>query len=352
MKLQKLNLLHFRNHENSFFEFKSDLTLVVGQNTSGKTNLLDSLSVLSFGKSRLAAKEEENISFNQNHCFIKAQIEKNNEPLSLQVIYFSNPKSHYLQKKYLVNGVAKTHNSFVGNFLSVTFFPEDLTIASGSPSKRRSFLNEFIAQADPRYRAALSLYEKTVRARNAILEKIKNGQGRRQELAYWNKIAIENGQYLTAKREKFVEFLNDTDNTNTFPLNIITSYDKSVISEERLNQYAQAEVAVSSTLVGPHHDDLFFFDNKRNLKTFGSRGEQRLLVLFLKLKAVEFLQTSCREKPVILLDDIFSELDDSNREVVAHLVTGHQTIITTANEQEAEKINSLGVKLNFIKIRL
>lgn len=351
MKIHSLHLTNFRNHHDFSVNFEKQILFLIGKNTSGKTNILEALNILTFGKSKKCEQENDLIREGQDHASISAQIE-NKDSFSLQVIYAINSATNRVARRYLKNNLARTQSDFAGNFLSVSFFPEDLKIITDSPGTRRSFLNQCLIQTDTKYRKSLQIYERVIRSRNAILEKIKNGMGKKQELEYWNKIAIENGEYLTKKRGEFVEFivgaglrparpsrrLGAPGGSSDPPLRLNVTYDRSEISPARLSQYADAEIASTSTLVGPHRDDLIFMDKKRNLKTFGSRGEQRLTVLLLKLKELEYIEQETGEKPVLLLDDIFSELDLENRHFVLNLINGRQTVITTADEEEIENV--------------
>ncbi len=340
MQIKSLTLKHFRCHTDFSFIIKNPILIIIGKNTSGKTNILEALDILTHAKSKKCENETDLIQKGIDNASIEVQVE-DREKFSLQVIYYLNPQTARLQKKYLRNNLPVSQLDFAGNFLSVSFFPEDLKIVTDSPGTRRNFLNQCLTQTDAKYKKSLQTYERTVRSRNAILEKIRNGLGQRQELEYWNEIAIANGQYLTKKRNEFIYFLNHPPIDNVFQ-NLEAIYDKSEISEERLAKYAAAEIAATSTLVGPHRDDLTFVEKsgqaERNLKSFGSRGEQRLLVLFLKLKELEYIERETHEKPVLLLDDIFSELDTKNRGRVIDLINGRQTIITTADEKELESL--------------
>jgi DNA replication and repair protein RecF len=343
MKIKSLHLQCFRNHADFSVHFEKEILFLIGKNTSGKTNFLESIELLSRGKSRFAEKEEDLIKFGNTTGKIFATIENQNAS-SLQIIYHRPENSSGVQRKYLVNNVARSTSSFIGHLFTVSFFPQDLKIVSGSPGERRNFLNNCLIQIDPKYKSALLEYEKVIRARNNLLEKIRDGFAKREELIYWNEKAIENGNIITEKREKFVEFLNINvgEGLSTRPMGRITDpplrlkiiYDRSEISPSRLEKYSSAEIASTSTLVGPHRDDIFLFDGERNLKTFGSRGEQRLCLLLLKIGEMKFMENSTGEKPILLLDDIFSELDPKNREIVIDLIKNHQTIITTADEGE------------------
>ena len=189
-------------------------------------------------------------------------------------------------------------------------------------------------------------YEKGLRQRNRLLYRIREEGASRGQLLFWDRLLIKNGDYISQKREEFIDFTNDKGklparnryaqsvaggNDQDFSLD----YDKSAISEARLEQYAEEEVAAATTLVGPHRDDYCFRLKKnkkaRDLNRYGSRGEQRMGVLWLKLAELSYIEKTTEEKPTLLLDDIFSELDNEHREIVMKTVGSQQTIITTAD---------------------
>ncbi|HSW97610.1 MAG TPA: hypothetical protein VLF89_07335, partial [Candidatus Saccharimonadales bacterium] len=182
------------------------------------------------------------------------------------------------------------------------------------------------------YRVARVLYDKAIRQRNALLSLAKEtGKRSKEQFAYWDELLITNGQRITQKREQFLSFVNEQDK-DIFPF--IAVYDKSVISEARLLQYADAEIGAGVTLVGPHRDDFFMeMDSGKNIRSFGSRGQQRLVVLQLKLLQIHFIAQSLGFRPVLVLDDIFSELDAKNTGLVLEMIHHQQTIITTANKE-------------------
>lgn len=253
-------------------------------------------------------------------------------------------------KRFFVNGVAKRRTDFVGNMPSVLFSPEDLEIIVGSPGLRRQFLDNVLEQTDRDYRLALLGYTKALRQRNALLEIAKDtrsagsGQaGRRseKEFEYWDSLVIRNGSVLTRKRGEFIDYLN-TAKKDILKLKVV--YDKSVISRERLDQYKDAESASGVTLVGPHRDDFYalFSSSAKasegqgrnlNLRSFGSRGQQRLGVLQLKLLELQYVKDKLGVEPLLLLDDVFSELDEGHINLILEIRDNQQTIITTTHEE-------------------
>lgn len=333
MILKKLNLQNFRNYKKAEFEF-NETTLITGPNTSGKSNLIEAIVYLSAGKSFRAEKDEEVISFGESITKIKGLITSGEEEKELEIT-FADLNGH-LQKKYLINGVSKRRADFAGNFLTVLFSPEDLEIIVDSPLLRRRFLDAVLEQTDRQYRLSLAAYQKGLRQRNALLERIKEGLQNERQLEYWDNLLIENGEILTKKREEFLDFVN-LENKEIFDFTAF--YDKSIISKARLEQYKEAERGAGITLVGPHRDDfsLSMFNDTRltthDIKLYGSRGQQRLAILQLKLLQLLYIEKTLNVRPVLLLDDIFSELDNEHIQLITEIIDRQQTIITTTHRE-------------------
>jgi DNA replication and repair protein RecF len=350
MVIQSLKLSNFRNYTKKAFDFE-EKTVVVGPNGSGKSNLAEAIYLLATGKSYKADKEEEMIAYGEKLSIVGSEIQMSNDKYTSQSqnsklkIILSDGSLGITRKKFEVNGVAKRMIDFVGIFKAVMFGPQDMELVTGNPSGRRRYLDFVISQMDREYRRDLISYEKGVRQRNRLLERIREGEATRSQLFFWDKLLIKNGEYITWKREEYLEKLNN------FKVAQFTSiYDKSVISESRLKQYELEEVAAGVTLVGPHRDDFVTEMNKKDVSKFGSRGEQRMAVLWLKEGELAYL-TRDGELPVLLLDDIFSELDHKNRleierEIEDLIKRGGQVMITTADEHMMPKDGWNIIKLN------
>jgi DNA replication and repair protein RecF len=322
--IQKLRLSHFRNFDDKFLEFPDGVTVIVGENARGKTNILESIFLLSSGKSFKANTEEEMIQLNEELARVKGRVVNKSEQVDLEVILI-RPR-----KKLLVNGVARRMVDFSGNLKVVLFGPWDMDLVTESPSNRRKFLDTVLSLVDREYRRSLLSYEKGLRQRNRLLLRIREEGLSRTQLMFWDRLLIKNGDYISHKREEFFAFINATPAVNDQAYKLV--YDKSAISESRLLQYKNQEVSAATTLVGPHRDDFAFVSGERNLASFGSRGEQRMAVLWLKLAELSYVEQETDEKPTLLLDDIFSELDHEHREQVWEIAKNQQTIITTADE--------------------
>lgn len=333
---KKIELINFRNFRKKEIIFSKDTTVVVGPNAAGKTNILESIYLLSTGKSFKAGVGEEMINYDEEIGRVKGFLEDDflEAILTRGTINLGTVREERVaRKRLLFNNAGKRLVDFAGRVKCVLFAPQGMDVVTESPSVRRRFLDGVISQVDREYRRALLSYEKGLRRRNKILFRIREEGLGRSSLLFWNKLLVKNGDYISSKREGFINFANATKGLNDEVFSL--EYDKSAISEGRLEQYKREEVAAATTLVGPHRDDFVFYikknKKKRNLSKYGSRGEQRMGVLWLKMAELSFIEEMSGEKPLLLLDDIFSELDDEHREVVMKTTKGRQTIITTAD---------------------
>lgn len=330
--LKSIQLQNFRSYPKAKFEFSDLSTLIVGPNTAGKSNLLEAIYLISTGKSNRAEKDPQMIHFGKELARVKAET----SDLELEVLLtngnLGGVKSQF--KKFLVNGVAKRRVDFAGNLPAVLFSPQDLDIIIDSPALRREFLNNFLEQIDRDYRIANIAYTKALRQRNALLEIAREtGSKNLRQFEYWDNQVIQNGQIITRARENFVEYVN---NAKKDIFEFTMQYDKSEISEERLKQYEKEELAATVTLVGPHRDDFSLLMKNHDLhdvRYFGSRGQQRLAILQLKSLELEYIEKILEKKPLLILDDIFSELDSNHIKLILDKIGRQQTIISTTHKE-------------------
>lgn len=363
--IKKIELSNFRNFRSRSLEFGEGTTLIIGPNASGKTNILESLYLLSTGKSFKARLEEEVIKYDRDitringvvgvlplgspkavppanklgapslgppasrhpHTMLEAIITRG------QIDIGGDRPEKAPRKKLLVNGIPRRMIDFAGNFKVVLFGPWDMDLVTESPGIRRKFLDMVLSQIDREYRRSILSYEKGLRQRNRILLDIREGNIGRDRLLFWDQLLIKNGNYITQKRHELIEFVNSTHplSPNSYSL----TYDSSVISEGRLEHYKEEEVHAATTLVGPHRDDFVFYKADKNLASFGSRGEQRMGILWLKMAELSFVEEKCGERPTLLLDDIFSELDEEHKEIAMEIASTQQTIITSVDDSFA-----------------
>ncbi len=337
MKLKKLELVSFRNHLKRELRLR-ELNVIMGENARGKTNILEAIYLLATGNSFRAGKIEEMINWQQDLARVEGYIEDdegNDVVLGVTLTRGVLMGKRTPKRKYFVDRVARQKRKFVGNLMAVVFRPEDLRLIEGSPGRRRKFLDEVLGMVSWEYARALTLYEGALRRRNKILDLIRDGRARREELMFWDMTLIKNGNILTEMRREFLEFLSGLEvSFGKYEV----EYDFSAISDSRLKQYEREEVLAGYTLVGPHKDDFvvrfqvsgFRFQSK-DLHVYGSRGEQRLAVLFLKYGSLKYVEHKLGKVPMFLLDDIFSELDEKHRLMVLEMMEGRQTVITSAD---------------------
>jgi len=289
--LKSISLQNFRSYSKKEFLF-AETTLIVGPNTSGKSNLVEAIYLLSTGKSFRTDKDTQMLKFSEEVGRVKGKVNDG----ELEVLITNgevNGGSQY--KKFLVNGVSKRRVDFAGKLLTVLFSPQDLEIIIESPSLRRNFLDEVLEQTDRDYRVSSTSYVKALRQRNALLEMTREtGRRNEKQFEYWDNLVIENGNIITAKREEFINFLNSS-LKDIF--NCVVEYDKSLISRERLAQY------------------------------------ESLAILQLKMLQLLFIEKLLGERPLLLLDDIFSELDEDHIQLILEEIGKQQTIITTTHEE-------------------
>ncbi len=347
MTLSALTLQNFRSYTRQTFDFSADTTLLVGANGAGKTNVVEAIMMLATGKSFRADADREVIRWGKELSVIGGHLadltnrasarqyetKKDDVDLELRMTAGTVGGQPSPLKKYLVNAIPRRLVDFAGNLHAVLFWPEDLALVTGSPSRRRRYLDSVLVQVDREYRRSLLSYERGLRQRNRLLDGIGAGKAHRHQLLFWNQLLVSAGAYLTQKRAGFIDFLNAQ---NVSGMSYQVEYDKSVISESRLAQYAAEEVAAKATLVGPHRDDFRVHKKQKNslidLAKYGSRGEQRLAILWLKLSELAFMTRETGTRPLLLLDDIFSELDADHRLLVFGLIGSQQTIVTSAEQ--------------------
>ncbi|RJQ26933.1 DNA replication and repair protein RecF [Candidatus Parcubacteria bacterium] len=395
MLIKNLTLNNFRNYKKSSFQF-DNTNVIIGKNTIGKTNILEGISFLSTGKSFKAEKDVDAIKIDEEFAKVSAKIIDGSDIINLEAIIANN--TNRFSKKLLVNGLPKKQSDFISKLLTVIFTPQDIEIITDSPSLRRNYISNILLQANKTYRNSLSVYEKALKQRNRLLDDIKDGKRnyKADEFEYWNILLIENGAIITKERENLVNFINKS-KKDIFDLTI--AYDKSTITQERIDKYHNAEIASGLTLIGPQRDDfLILFLNPplkrslsrssnelrqkvslggpnnpnlpnhltsswnggvattttpsrwhRTIKEFGSRGEQRLTILQLKKLEIEFIKQATEKTPILLLDDIFSELDNKNIQKVLELINECQTITTTTHKEFIPK--SLLPHLHLIELK-
>lgn len=339
MKILSLDLEQFRNYEKKSFKVDDPLTIICGPNGSGKTNVLEAIELLSVARSPRVSREEELIRISSNYARVSATLDSKEH---LEVVLSRKPDSTRIVKTCKVNGAQKTGPRFIGILPTVYFSPEDIRLVAGSPSRRREHLDRMLSQVDREYHSALSTYTRILKQRNKLLERLR-GQILRAidepQLSFWNDKLVETGQVVQTKRADFFTYANEKypDISKTlFPYGDVVrlTYRQSTLTKEKLQSMRHQELVRGATQIGPHRDDFDFLSDQfagRSLKGYGSRGQQRTAVLCLKVLELDFLRNHSKTNPILLLDDIFSELDETYRSHITTIAKNQQTIITTAD---------------------
>lgn len=391
MQISSLSLTNFRNFSSKKIVFDPKLTVIIGPNGSGKSNILETIGLLSavrlrrvetdldlvkFGKAetkleaRVGDKEKVNLTLNlqiDDPEYSSSVSEKNNLSYSSNDNEKSNSDSSrfartitdrvykpYVKKSYFIDEIRKRWVDFTNHLAIVEFAPSDLELISGSPSVRRHHLDSLLSSLDRDYWRAITNYNKVIVRRNKVLQRIMDGKSKKGELDFWDERLLDHGKYLTEARQKFFEFVNFVESTSAHPRGdakvspglhpggvIQDGYrwqlKESTLSQEKLSKNRDRDIAAGVTLSGPHRDDFVFVFRGKNLEFFGSRGEQRMAVLALKLVELEYFASKKGSRPVLGLDDIFSELDWEHREAVLGVIEKQQTIITAAEAESLPK---------------
>lgn len=334
MTISNLTLAHFRNHTAVSLTLHPQLTVMVGENARGKTNILEALYLLATGDSFRAEKIEEMVEWGAEAGHVIGKVEgRETDELMVTVTRGSIQGKRVPKRLFKVNGAGKRKQDFVGHITAVLFRPEDMDLLTGNPTKRRRFLDDVLIQVDREYARSLLSYEKGLKQRNKLLDFIREGKVSRSALLFWDQLLVKEGTYITEKREALLLAIN---NIPSLAGTLRVEYDRSPISPERLAAYAEAEVAAGYTLVGPHKDDFMVVDgDNRDLALYGSRGEQRMAVLWLKEAQLDYMDHLLGSRPLLLLDDILSELDQKHSVTVTQLAAKQQTVVTTTDIDSA-----------------
>lgn len=332
MFLKKLDLTNFRNYSNLSLEFDDRPTILMGNNAVGKSNLLEAIYFLSTTKSARVEVDSGLIKQGESVSRVLATVDSGQGETELEISM--QLLEGQFSKKVKVNGVPRRTVDFIGNLPAVIFYPSDINMVTGPPALRRWHLDLALSQVDSDYKKALTLYEQILTNRNRVLKRIKEGEGKVDELTYWSQELIKQGQVISDKRKVFLEFINSLET----PLGKFQfEYDQSVISQERLEQYSGREIAAAATLVGPHRDDFKITQDGRKLAHLGSRGEQRTATLAFKLAQLEYMAEKLGQRPILLLDDVFSELDATHRAHIVEVVIKQQTLMATVELENIPK---------------
>jgi DNA replication and repair protein RecF len=356
VRLQSLQLQHFRNYASQDVSFDGASTQIfVGENGSGKTNLLEAISVLSLTKSCRGRDDGELVEWGQSHYRVRARARTDaDDEKTLEVVCEVSPRK---KKACFVNDVRATAAGFVGVLPTVIFLPQDLLLFSGPPGERRRFLDQLLSQVSPQYLSELSSYQKILQQRNALLRAIAEHEQPEDALIPWDAQLSAHGSRITVARLELMETLNlsfaaELDAIGEDWPDVRLRYDRKTAQtsaeaieremREILERNRQRELAMLSTSVGPHREDWQAYVEDRPVPTFASRGQERSAVLALLLLEVSYLELRRGEKPVVLLDDAFSELDDRHQASLLSALGAHQVLMTSTRVPDG--VSGIGIR--------
>lgn len=380
--LKKLKLVNYRNYESFEGNFDHLKTIIIGQNAQGKTNILEAINILATAQSDRAEKDNDLVFWNKEHALIFATIQTNTgigrDQSLLEIALQINPSG---RRKLKINDVTKKapQADLLGNFFAVMFSCDDLYLIKGSPSVRRNWLDSVIFQLDSKYHRIMQDYQKSVTQKNALLKSAKETgiprKALKEQLEIWNEQIINSGSEIINTRLHFIEEIKPI--AKDFQSNISrhienldliykctiqiadsviarsVSNDKEALQllfKQSLEKSFEEELGRGQSVIGPHRDDLIFLINEKEAKSFASQGQQRSIVLAIKLAELKIIEKRKNEIPVLLLDDVFAELDESRQDFLLHnLPENIQTFLTTTHISNIQKEFLKGAQILEIK---
>ena len=349
MEIKSVELKNFRNYSQQKVNFSSGLNVLEGKNAQGKTNLVEAIFLCAIGKSPRVNRDKDLILWNENLSKVTINYEKNSGNKKIELYLFSNQN-----KAIKINGVPiKKMGELMGEFNAIYFSPDELKLGKESPDERRRFMDIDLSQFNKNYFYALNKYNKILMQRNKLL-KSSNTSSIQETLSIWNEQLSEQGSYIICERLKLIEklkvFAKDahaylTDDAENMEISYVGRVGE---NKEQIKQLLKADyensfekdLNLGYTTVGPHRDDIKIVVNGIDIRHFGSQGQQRSAALSLKLSELEVFKFNIGEYPILLLDDVLSELDESRRKKLLDKISNFQTILTCTefNENISAKV--------------
>ena len=333
-----MELHNFRNYQSLCLPFSEQVNIFYGDNAQGKTNILESIYVCSTTKSHKGSKDKEMIRFGEEEGHIRMNFEKKGIPHRIDMHLKKNKT-----KGVAIDGIPIRKSSELFGMVNIVFFsPEDLSMIKNGPGERRRFIDMELCQLNPMYLYYLSSYQKALDQRNQLLKQIEKQPSLKETLDIWEDKLVEYGIQLIEVRKQFIVEINELVEKIHHSIsggkeNLILSYEPSTTKEDfkkKLEKSREQDLFRKSTSYGPHRDDFSFFIEDKNLKLFGSQGQQRTAALSLKLAELELVKQKIGENPVLLLDDVLSELDRKRQHHLLDRMEGIQTLITCTGLEE------------------
>ena len=347
MKISSLDIKNFRNYNNLKVDFDDKVNVFIGKNAQGKTNLLESIFYCCIGKSFKSCKDKELIKWKEEHSHIKLNCQKKYRDIEIEI------NLSKLQKKSIkINGLPiKKIGDLIGEINIVFFSPQELRLVKESPDERRKFMDIDISQNNKRYFYQLSRYEKILANRNKLLKLSQSIEAVKETIDIWDRALITSAKFIAIEREKFIKQITPYSQKAHSYLsggkeNLVLEYkcgcnvpldenfEKNM--DKLLKKNLEKDYKLGYTSIGVHRDDIDIFLNDVEVKYFGSQGQQRTVALSLKLAELENMYNINGEYPILLLDDVFSELDIDRQNKLLKFVGRTQTFITCTDEKKIE----------------
>ncbi|MFW6281546.1 MAG: DNA replication/repair protein RecF [bacterium] len=352
MYLEKIFLKNYRNIKKNIIKLNPGINILIGDNGQGKTNFLESIYILGTGSSHRTNRDKELINWKKESTLIQVNLVKKDYSIKISLI------DNTSKKPKINDNPLEKFTELIGNLNVVLFSPEDLKLVKGSPANRRKFLNIEVSQVSSYYHKLLNKYNHVLKQRNNLLKNIRSNTSSNEMLEVWDEQLSELGAKIIKKRLEVIEKLKilarlnqrkiteGTENLsieykNSIKDNIEEENDIKVIFKQNLVNNRNKEIERGYTITGPHRDDLIFKINEKDVRKFGSQGQQRTVALSLKLAELEFMKSEIGEYPILLLDDVFSELDKKRKNTLINVIKNNiQTIITSTDFEEFESFSN------------
>ena len=338
MIIKTLELMNFRNYSTLNMQFHHGTNILYGDNAQGKTNILEAIYLCGTTKSHKASKDRETISFNKDEAHIRIGIEKNKIPHRID-LHLKKSKA----KGVAIDGIPIKKQAELFGMLNIVFFsPEDLNIIKNGPSERRRFMDLELCQINKVYMYHLTGYNKTLLQRNNLLKQISFNRNLLDTINIWDSKLIEFGNNIIEARTKFIDSLNKLVGEIHSRLTggkeeLFLKYEPNVNEQkfaEKLTNSLERDLALKVTNVGPHRDDLSFIIDSIDIRRYGSQGQQRTAALSLKLAEIQLVKSLIKDNPILLLDDVLSELDRQRQNYLLQSIGDIQTVITCTGLEE------------------
>lgn len=338
MLIKSLELENFRNYKQLKMEFDSGTNILYGDNAQGKTNILEALYLSGTTKSHKSSKDKEMIRFRKEESHIRTLIEKNDISYRIDM-HLKRSKT----KGIAINGIPIKKASELFGIVNFVFFsPEDLNILKNGPAERRRFLNLELCQLSRLYLHNLSNYNRVIKQRNALLKEISFRPDLKDTLQIWDEQLIHYGLEIMKERKQFIVDLNEIvdsihKNLSGDREELVIQYEPSIAEEQfavQLEKNRENDIRTRMTSVGPHRDDLIFLVKEVDVRKYGSQGQQRTCALSLKLAEIELVKKVIKDTPVLLLDDVLSELDSRRQNFLLNNIHDIQTMISCTGLDE------------------